>query len=64
MQSVSIRSLAINFPQAIRTNDYWLEKFPELFTKTGQREVRSTPATNLIPIPSGIDLWLQEVTPF
>lgn len=64
MQSVSIRSLAINFPQTIRTNDYWLEKFPDLFTKTGQREVRRNPATDLIPIPSGIDLWLQEVTPF
>ena len=64
MQSVSIRSLAINFPQTIRTNDYWLEKFPDLFTKTGQREVRRTLATDLIPIPSGIDLWLQEVTPF
>ncbi|WP_310424061.1 3-oxoacyl-[acyl-carrier-protein] synthase III C-terminal domain-containing protein [Chamaesiphon sp. VAR_48_metabat_135_sub] len=64
MQSVSIRSLAINFPQTIRTNDYWLEKFPELFVKTRQREVRRTPATDLIPIPSGIDLWLQEVTPF
>jgi 3-oxoacyl-[acyl-carrier-protein] synthase III len=64
MQPVSIRSLAINFPQTIRTNDYWLEKFPDLFAKTRQREVRRTPATDLIPIPSGIDLWLQEVTPF
>jgi 3-oxoacyl-[acyl-carrier-protein] synthase III len=64
MQSVSIRSLAINFPQTIRTNDYWLEKFPDLFAQTRQREVRRTPATDLIPIPSGIDLWLQEVTPF
>ena len=64
MQSVSIRSLAINFPQTIRTNDYWLEKFPDLFVKTGQREVRRTPAPDLIPTPSGIDLWLQEVTPF
>jgi 3-oxoacyl-[acyl-carrier-protein] synthase III len=64
MQSVSIRSLAINFPQTIRTNDYWLEKFPDLFAQTRQREVRRIPATDLIPIPSGIDLWLQEVTPF
>lgn len=64
MQSVSIRSLAINFPKTIRTNDYWLEKFPDLFAQTRQREVRRTPATDLIPIPSGIDLWLQEVTPF
>ncbi|AFY93672.1 3-oxoacyl-[acyl-carrier-protein] synthase III C-terminal domain-containing protein [Chamaesiphon minutus] len=64
MQPVSIRSLAINFPQTIRTNDYWLEKFPDLFAQTRQREVRHTPATDLIPTPSGIDLWLQEVTPF
>lgn len=64
MQSVSIRSLAINFPQTIRTNDYWLEKFPDLFAQTRQREVRRIPVADLIPTPSGIDLWLQEVTPF
>ncbi len=64
MQPVSIRSLAINFPQTIRTNDYWLEKFPDLFAQTRQREVRRTPVADLIPTPSGIDLWLQEVTPF
>ena len=64
MPSVSIRSLAINFPQTIRTNDYWLEKFPDLFAQTRQREVRRTPVADLIPTPSGIDLWLQEVTPF
>jgi 3-oxoacyl-[acyl-carrier-protein] synthase III len=64
MQPVSIRSLAINFPQTIRTNDYWLEKFPDSFTQTRQREVRRTPVADLIPTPSGIDLWLQEVTPF
>lgn len=64
MQSVNIRSLAINFPQTIRTNDYWLEKLPDLFAQPRQREVRRTRAADLIPALSGIDLWLQEVTPF
>jgi 3-oxoacyl-[acyl-carrier-protein] synthase III len=64
MQSVNLRSLAINFPQTIRTNDYWLEKFPDSMAQTKQRRVGIPQSADLIPTPSGIDLWLQEVTPY
>jgi 3-oxoacyl-[acyl-carrier-protein] synthase III len=63
MQSVNLRSLAINFPQTIRTNDYWREKFPDSIAPTKQRR-GITASADLIPTPSGIDLWLQEVTPY
>jgi 3-oxoacyl-[acyl-carrier-protein] synthase-3 len=64
MQSVNIHSLAISFPQTIRTNQYWLEKFPQLFAQTKQRQFRLTKSADLIPTDNGIDLWLQEVAPY
>jgi len=69
MQSVGIRALSVSFPQTIRTNEYWLQKFPELFAQAmprqRERQIRkptklTSPMDNLENL-SGIDLWLQEV---
>ncbi len=72
MQSVGIRALSVSFPQTIRPNEYWLQKFPELFAQAAprqrERQIRSqTPLT--LPLDTvgnlnGIDLWLQEVNPY
>ncbi|MEA5502854.1 3-oxoacyl-ACP synthase III family protein [Halotia wernerae UHCC 0503] len=36
-QSVGIRSVAVNFPSIVRTNDYWQNKYPELVTQAEQK---------------------------
>ncbi|QLE54752.1 3-oxoacyl-[acyl-carrier-protein] synthase III C-terminal domain-containing protein [Nostoc sp. TCL26-01] len=53
--SVGVCSLAVSFPQIIRTNDYWLDRFPHLF----ERKRRNTRLDNY-----GVDIWSQEVAPY
>ena len=36
---VGIRSLAVNFPSILRTNDYYREKYPELVAQSEQRSL-------------------------
>lgn len=36
-QAVGIRSIAVNFPSIVRTNDYWRENYPELIAKAEQK---------------------------
>ncbi|MCC5669154.1 hypothetical protein LC653_36225 [Nostoc sp. CHAB 5784] len=36
-QPVGIRSLAVNFPSVLQTNDYWRNKYPELVTQAEQK---------------------------
>ncbi|MDF5715257.1 MAG: 3-oxoacyl-[acyl-carrier-protein] synthase III C-terminal domain-containing protein [Rhizonema sp. NSF051] len=36
---VGIRSLAVNFPSILRTNDYYIEKYPELVAQSEQRSL-------------------------
>jgi 3-oxoacyl-[acyl-carrier-protein] synthase-3 len=55
---VGIRSLAINFPSVIRTNEYWRKKFPHLFAQEKVRKAKLSNSTN------GIDIWSQEVAPY
>ena len=60
---VGIRSLALSFPNLIRTNDYWIEKSPNLVAQNKPRRVRlprpAEPSDN-----SGLDIWSQEVAPY
>lgn len=58
--SIGIRSLAINFPRTIRTNDYWLQKFPNI----GSQKQRQAKANPKLSSDNGLDIWLQEVTPY
>lgn len=62
MVSVGIRSLAVNFPHTIRTNDYWLQKFPALSSQKVQRQAQAN--VNLTSSDDGLDIWLQQVTPY
>lgn len=64
MQSVGIRSLAVSFPHTIRTNQYWLQKFPKFGTQTIQRQARVPKSVELMSNQNGLDIWLQEVTPY
>ncbi|MDI9637661.1 3-oxoacyl-[acyl-carrier-protein] synthase III C-terminal domain-containing protein [Geitlerinema splendidum] len=60
--SIGIRSVAVQFPREIRTNDYWSEKYPDLAAPVASRRsriARSAPAN-----PSGFDIWSQEVAPY
>jgi len=58
-QSVGIRSLAISFPPTVRTNNYWLQKFPELNVSKSRR-CRSVDLNS----HAQLDIWLQSVTPY
>ncbi|NQE34938.1 3-oxoacyl-[acyl-carrier-protein] synthase 3 [Microcoleus sp. IPMA8] len=62
--SVGIRSLALSFPSLIRTNDYWLEKFPHLFAVTSQRRTRLSQSNEFTSDDDGFAIWSQEVAPY
>ena len=68
MQSAGILSLAVRFPQTIRSNQYWLQNFPELFVhatpRQRERQTRIPKPVELDPTTNGIDLWLQEAMPY
>lgn len=36
-QAVGIRSIAVTFPNIVRTNDYWRQKYPQLVTQAEQK---------------------------
>jgi len=61
---VGIRSLALSFPSIIRTNDYWIEKSPELTARNKPRRARRSRSTELINSNNGLDIWSQEVAPY
>jgi 3-oxoacyl-[acyl-carrier-protein] synthase III/acyl carrier protein len=61
---VGIRSLALSFPNIIRTNDYWIEKSPELVARNKLRRARISRATELTNSNNGLDIWSQEVAPY
>ncbi|NEO98550.1 MAG: 3-oxoacyl-ACP synthase [Symploca sp. SIO2E9] len=61
---VGIRSLAVSFPSTIRTNDYWQNKFPDLFGETKPKRARLSRKTTSISGNNGLDIWSQEVAPY
>jgi len=61
---VGIRSLALSFPSIIRTNDYWIEKSPELVARNKPRRARISRSTELTNSNNGLDIWSQEVAPY
>lgn len=62
--SVGIRSLAICFPEIIRTRDDWIEQFPELNNKFNRRKARRSEVTISSYDNSELDIWSQEVIPY
>lgn len=61
---VGIRSLALSLPSLIRTNDYWIEKTPNLNTHDKPRRTRTSKAAQLTKSNNGLDIWSQEVAPY
>ncbi len=61
---VGIRSLAVSFPSIIRTNNYWIEKSPDLAARNKPRRVRLSRSTELTSDNNGLDIWSQEVAPY
>lgn len=60
--AIGISSLALSFPQLIRTNDYWRNKFPEQTTKTYPRRGRLPKKSSIHS--EGLKIWSQEVAPY
>jgi 3-oxoacyl-[acyl-carrier-protein] synthase III/acyl carrier protein len=61
---VGIRSLAVSFPNIIRTNDDWIEKSPEIASRNKPRRVRLPKPAEPSSDNSGLDIWSQEVAPY
>ncbi|WP_227788679.1 3-oxoacyl-[acyl-carrier-protein] synthase III C-terminal domain-containing protein [Nodularia sp. LEGE 06071] len=60
---IGICSLAISFPEVIRTNDYWQKKYPELVISQPKRN-RKTRSPISHREDNGFDIWSQEVAPY
>lgn len=63
-RTIGIRSVAVSFPNTIRTNDYWQNKFPELFGETKPKRARLPRKPASIAYNNGLDIWSQEVAPY
>ena len=59
-----MRSLAICFPETIRTQDDWLKQFPELGDKINQKKARRSRVAVLSSNNDELDIWSQEVRPY
>ncbi|PSB48306.1 3-oxoacyl-ACP synthase [Cyanosarcina cf. burmensis CCALA 770] len=62
---VGICSLAVSFPSTIRTNDYWLAKYPQLAKVEPRRarQQRHSPTSDTFT-NNGLDIWSQAVAPY
>lgn len=64
-QPVGIRSIALNFPSVVRTNDYWQKKYPELVAQAEQRTLaRLFKLAESTSNNNQYDLWSQAVAPY
>jgi 3-oxoacyl-[acyl-carrier-protein] synthase III len=61
--SVGIRSIAVNFPSIVRTNDYWQKKYPKMVAQAEQKTLAKLFQANQSKSNSD-DLWSQTVTPY
>ncbi|MBE9049093.1 3-oxoacyl-ACP synthase [Nostocales cyanobacterium LEGE 11386] len=61
---VGIRSLAVSFPNNIRTNEYWQNKYPDLFAQVKTRTARVPESVNVSIETHGVDIWSMEVKPY
>ncbi|WP_392535268.1 3-oxoacyl-[acyl-carrier-protein] synthase III C-terminal domain-containing protein [Nostoc sp. C117] len=62
--SVGIRALAVSFPDIIRRNEYWQNKYPDLFTQTKLRNPRRSKSDDLTTDNNGLDIWSIAVAPY
>jgi 3-oxoacyl-[acyl-carrier-protein] synthase III len=60
--AIGISSLALSFPQLIRTNDYWCDRFPEQTIRTRLKPRRLSRNSSLQS--EGLKIWSQEVAPY
>ncbi|MCC5635073.1 3-oxoacyl-ACP synthase [Nostoc sp. CHAB 5844] len=62
--SIGIRSLAVSFGSIIRTNEYWVQKFPELIQQEKPRRVRLSKSSETTSSRNVLDIWSQAVAPY
>ena len=60
---IGIRSLGVSFPQVIRINDYWQQKYPEMIRSQPKRNRRHRAAISG-KRDNDFDIWSQEVAPY
>ncbi len=61
-QPVGIRSIAINFPSVVRTNDYFREHHPELVDRAKEKSLAR--AFSPEPLSKADDIWTEEMMPY
>ena len=61
-QSAGFRALAVNFPRGVRTNDYWLERHPQMVAEAASRTLAKlwTPGS----ATSSASVFVAEMTPY
>lgn len=62
--SIGIRSLAVSFGSIIRTNEYWLQNFPQLIPQEKQRKLRLSKSAASSSSANVLDIWSQAVAPY
>ncbi|MDZ8069331.1 MAG: 3-oxoacyl-ACP synthase III family protein [Nostoc sp. DedQUE08] len=65
-QPVGIRSVALNFPSIVRTNDYWQQNYPELVTEAESRTLAKLfkPAEPAVNQKEQDLLWSEAIRPY
>ncbi|NEZ55849.1 3-oxoacyl-[acyl-carrier-protein] synthase III C-terminal domain-containing protein [Adonisia turfae] len=64
MDAVGIRSLALCFPDTIRTNEYWQEKLSSEAPLSAPKRVRIKRPRQFTPSADGLDIWSRAVAPY
>jgi 3-oxoacyl-[acyl-carrier-protein] synthase-3 len=64
MGSVGLRSLAVDYPRALRTNEYWRKRHPDIVRNASERSLARlwVPAPGVAP--SGTEIFDEEMAPY
>lgn len=64
MGTAGLRSLAIDFPRVLRTNDFWRQRHPEIVRNASERSLARLWAPTPGRAPSGTEIFDEEMAPY
>jgi 3-oxoacyl-[acyl-carrier-protein] synthase-3 len=64
MSAVGLRSLAVAFPRALRTNDYWRKHYPDIVRNASDKSLARLWAPGGGHAPSGTEIFDEEMSPY
>lgn len=63
-RSIGIHSIAISFPQQVRTNDYWRKHYPDLLARATQKSLAKAFEPTNPDRSEGLEGWVREMQPY